>query len=233
VVYLVFNEGYSASSGESVTRADLSNEAIRLGRLLVELLPDAEAIGLLALMLLHESRHAARSSPEGEIVLLDEQDRSLWNKETIAEGVRLVTDAMTRGRVGSYLLQAAIAALHDEAARVEDTDWPQIVALYSVLMRLSDNPMVALNHAVAVAMTRGPAEGLALLEKLDRDPRIKDHYRLDAVRGHLLERSGKITTALYYYEAAAEKTPSIPERNYMLLKIARLRMEQVPSAETK
>src|SRR6202011_2810509 len=157
------------------------------------------------------------------IIPLDEQDRSLWNKEAIAEGVQLVTGAMTRGAVGSYLLQAAIAAVHDEAARAEETDWPQIVALYSVLMRMSDNPMVALNHAVAVAMARGPSEGLALLEKLDRDPRIKDHYRLDAVRAHLLERSGKVAAALPYYEAAAEKTASIPERNYLLLKIGRLR----------
>ena len=129
---------------------------------------------------------------------------------------------MTRGAVGSYLLQAAIAAVHDEAARAEDTDWPQIVALYGVLMRLGDNPMIALNHAVAVAMAHGPARGLALLEPLDRDPRIKDHYRLAAVRAHLLERSGKIASALHYYEAAAEKTASIPERNYLLLKIARL-----------
>jgi predicted RNA polymerase sigma factor len=141
----------------------------------------------------------------------------------IAEGVQLVTDAMTRGSVGSYLLQAAIAAVHDEATRAEDTDWPQIVALYTVLMRMADNPMVALNHAVAVTMARGPADGLALLEKLDRDPRIKDHYRLDAVRAHLLERAGKVAAALPYYAAAAEKTASIPERNYLLLKIARLR----------
>ena len=130
---------------------------------------------------------------------------------------------MTRGAVGSYLLQAAIAAVHDEAARAEDTDWPQIATLYSVLSRMSDNPMVALNHAVAVAMTQGPAEGHALLEKLDRDPRIHGHYRLDAVRAHLLERSGEITAALPYYQAAAEKTASIPERDYLLLKIARLR----------
>jgi predicted RNA polymerase sigma factor len=139
--------------------------------------------------------------------------------------VRLATDAMTRGAGGSYLLQAAIAALHDEAARADDTDWAQIVALYCMLMRMSDNPMIALNHAVAVAMAEGPAKGLALLEKLDRDPRIQGHYHLDAVRAHLLERSGKVATALPYYEAAAEKTASIPERNYLLLKIARLRSE--------
>ncbi len=224
VLYLIFNEGYATSVGSTHQRVDLSNEAIRLARAAHELLPDSgEVSGLLALMLLTDARRPARSGPDGEIVPLDEQDRSLWNKEAIAEGVELVTDAMTRGAVGSYLVQAAIAAVHDEAARAEDTDWPQIVALYSVLMRMSDNPIVMLNHAVAVAMTQGPGSGLALLEKLDRDPRIKDHYRLDAVRAHLLERSGKITAALQYYEVAAAKTASIPQRNYLLLKIARLR----------
>jgi len=224
VLYLIFNEGYATSAGPTHQRVDLSSEAIRLARAAHELLPDSgEVSGLLALMILTDARRPARSGANGEIVPLDEQDRSLWNKEAIAEGVRLVTEAMTRGAVGSYLLQAAIAAVHDEAARAEDTDWRQIVALYSVLMRMSDNPMVALNHAVAVAMALGPAEGLALLEKLERDPRIKDHYRFDAVRGHLLERSGAITAAIRYYEAAAEKTASIPERNYLLLKITRLR----------
>ena len=224
VLYLIFNEGYAASSGQAHQRVDLSSEAIRLARAAHELAPESsEASGLLALMLLTDARRPARSGPDGEIVPLDEQDRSLWNREAIAEGVRLVTDAMMRGPAGSYLLQAAIAAVHDEAARAEDTDWPQIVALYGALMRLSDNPMVALNHAVAVAMTRGPAEGLALLEKLDRDPRIRDHHRLDAVRGHLLERSGEIEAALTCYEAAADKTASIPERDYLLLRIGRLR----------
>jgi RNA polymerase sigma factor (sigma-70 family) len=224
VLYLIFNEGYATNSGPTHQRVDLSSEAIRLARVAHGLLPDSgEASGLLALMLLTDARRAARTGPSGEIIPLDEQDRSLWNQESIAEGVRLVTEAMTGGAVGSYLLQAAIAAVHDEAASVEDTDWPQIVALYSVLMRMSDNPMVALNHAVAVAMTRGPNEGLALLEKLDRDPRIRDHYRLDAVRAHLLERSGAIAAALPYYEAAAEKTASLPERTYLLLKMARLR----------
>jgi len=173
-------------------------------------------------MILTDARRGARSGPNGEIIPLDEQERSLWNQEAIAEGVQLVTEAMTRGQVGSYLLQAAIAAVHDEAAHAEDTDWPQILALYTVLMRISDNPVVALNHAVAVAMTQGPGSGLALLEKLDRDPRISGHYRLDAVRAHLLERSGKTTAALLHYEAAAEKTASTPERNYLLLKIAKL-----------
>jgi predicted RNA polymerase sigma factor len=224
VLYLIFNEGYATSAGPTHQRVDLSSEAIRLARAAHELLPDSgEVGGLLALMLLTDARRAARTGQNGEIIPLDEQDRSLWDKEAIAEGMGLVTEAMTGGTVGSYLLQAAIAAVHDEAGRAEDTDWPQIVALYSVLTRMSDNPMVALNHAVAVAMARGPAEGLALLEKLDRDPRIKEHYRLDAVRAHLLERSGKLAAALRHYEAAAEKTASIPERNYLLLKIGRLR----------
>jgi predicted RNA polymerase sigma factor len=174
-------------------------------------------------MLLTDARRAARTGPNGEIIPLDEQDRSLWNGDAIAEGVGLVTGAMSRGVVGSYVLQAAIAAVHDEAASTEATDWPQIVALYGALMHMSDNPMVALNHAVAVAMVQGPSEGLALLATLDRDPRIQDHYRLDAVRAHLLERSGQVTAALRCYEAAVEKTASIPERDYLLTKIGRLR----------
>lgn len=226
VLYLIFNEGYVPSSGPVHQRVDLSSEAIRLARAAHELLPNStEVSGLLALMLLTDARRVARTGASGEIIPLDEQDRTLWNKDAIAEGVQLVTDAMTRGAVGSYLLQAAIAALHDEAARAEDTDWPQIVALYGVLMRMSDNPMVALNHAVAVAMARGPERGLALLDELDGDPRIKHHYRLDAVRGHLLERLGRRAAALPYFLAAAEKTASVPERNYLLLKIGRLTHE--------
>ena len=224
VLYLIFNEGYATSAGAAHVRVDLSVEAIRLARAAHALLPDSgEVSGLLALMLLTDARRAARTGPHGEIVPLDEQDRSLWDTEAIAEGVQLVADASTRGAIGSYLLQAAIASVHDEAPRVEDTDWPRIVALYGALIHMSDNPMLALNHAVAVAMVEGPAAGLALLEKLDRDPRIKDHYRLDAVRAHLLERSGQVAAALPCYEAAAEKTASIPERNYLLLKLARLR----------
>jgi RNA polymerase sigma factor (sigma-70 family) len=226
VLYLIFNEGYATSSGPAHQRVDLASEAIRLARAAHELVPDSsEVSGLLALMLLTDARRAARTGPDGEIVPLDEQDRSLWSKEAIAEGLQLVTDAMTRGVAGSYLLQAAIAAVHDEAECAENTDWPQIVALYGVLMRMSDNPMVALNHAVAVAMVRGPAAGLALLKKLNRDPRIRDHHRLEAVRGHLLERSGDIEAAITHYEVAAEKTASIPERNYLLLKIGRLRAQ--------
>ncbi len=224
VLYLIFNEGYASSSGQALQRVDLSSEAIRLGRALHARLPQSgEAGGLLALMLLTDARRPARSGPNGEIVPLDEQDRSLWDRQAIEEGVRLVTDAMTRGPAGSYLLQAAIAAVHDEAARAQDTDWPQIVGLYGALMRLSDNPVVALNHAVAVAMVQGPTEGLALLEGLDADPRIAAHHRLDAVRAHLLERAGNVASALRHYEAAAGKTASIPERDYLLLRIARLR----------
>ncbi len=224
VLYLIFNEGYAASSGEAHQRIDLAREAIRLTRALHDLLPDdGEVAGLLALFLLTDARGRARTGPNGEIIPLDEQDRSLWDRDSIAEGIALVTFAMGRGHAGSYLLQAAIAAVHDEAARAEETDWPQIVALYGVLMRMSANPMIALNHAVAVAMAQGPNEGLALLDELDQDPRLLDHYRKDAVRAHLLERAGKTSEALPYYERAAEKTASTPERNYLLLKIARLR----------
>lgn len=224
VLYLIFNEGYATSSGKAHQRVDLSNEAIRLARAAHALLPeDGEVSGLLALMILTDARRPARSGSNGEIVPLDEQDRSLWDRAAIAEGVELVSGALRRGALGSYLLQAAIAAVHDEAARAEDTDWPQIVALYGVLMQLGDNPMVALNRAIAVAMVEGADRGLELLKVLDRDSRIKDHYRLAAVRAHLLERSGKIESALRYYAEAAEKTASIPERNYLLLKIARLR----------
>jgi predicted RNA polymerase sigma factor len=223
VLYLVFNEGYAASSGALHQRVDLSSEAVRLTRALHAMLPrEGDVTGLLALMLLTDARRPARTGPNGEIIPLDEQDRARWDRSAIAEGVQLVTDAMSRGAVGSYLLQAAIAALHDEAASTEATDWPQIVALYTVLMRLADNPMVALNHAVAVAMAEGPEKGLALLAKLDRDPRIQDHYRLDAVRAHLLERSGDVAGAIRHYERAAQKTASLPERNYLMLKIARL-----------
>lgn len=224
VLYLIFNEGYAASSGTTLLRLDLSREAIRLVRAAHRLIPDApELNGLLALMLLTDARRAARTGENGELIPLDEQNRTLWDKEAIAEGVALVQQTMLSGAVGTYLLQAAIAAVHDEAERPEDTDWPDIVGLYSVLMRMSDNPMLALNHAVAVAMAQGPDVGLALLAKLDQEPRVAEHYRLDAVRAHLFERSGRNSDALRHYARAAEKTASIPERNYLLLKIARLR----------
>ena len=221
VLYLIFNEGYTSSSGESLQRTDLSNEAIRLTRLVHALLPGhGEVTGLLALMLLTDARRAARTGPNGELIPLDEQDRSTWDRRAIDEGVALVSAAMSRGAVGQYQLQAAIAAVHDEAARVDDTDWPQILALYGVLMRMSDNPMTALNHAIATAMVHGPRAGLDLIDGLDKDDRIAGHYRLDAVRGHLFERAGDRVRAIEHYRRAADKTTSIPERRYLIGKAA-------------
>ena len=223
VLYLLFNEGYTSSSGAHLQRADLSNEAIRLTRLVHREVPDhGEAAGLLALMLLTDARRAARSGPDGELIPLDEQDRATWDRALIAEGTALITSALARGAVGPYQLQAAIAAVHDEAERVEDTDWPQILALYGLLMKMSGNPMVALNHAVATAMVHGPRAGLELIAKLDGDPRVAGHYRLDAVRAHLLERAGERTMAASCYRAAAVKTTSTPERNYLMMKAARV-----------
>lgn len=223
VLYLVFNEGYASSSGPRLQRTDLSNEAIRLARTLYTLLPDdGEVAGLLALMLLTDARRAARTGPSGELVPLDEQDRTLWDQALIAEGVALVSSALSRGSVGAYQLQAAIAAVHDEAARAEDTDWPQVLALYRVLERMSDNPMVSLNRAIAAAMVHGPEAGLELLKALDGDSRIAGHYRLDAVRAHLHERLGDAERAIAHYRAAAGRTTSIPERDYLTLKAARL-----------
>lgn len=227
VLYLIFNEGYTSSSGAELQRTDLSSEAIRLTRLLVKLVPgDGEVLGLLALMLLTDARRLARSGTSGELIPLDEQDRGLWDKEMIAEGVALVTTAFSRGALGEYQLQAAIAALHDEAARVEDTDWAQIQALYGVLMRMSDSPMVAMNHAIAAAMVHGPATGLELLASLEKDERLRGNHRLDAVRAHLLERAGDKEKAVKLYQSAATKTSSIPEKNYLMLKAAKLRDAQ-------
>jgi RNA polymerase sigma factor (sigma-70 family) len=223
VLYLIFNEGYAVSSGTSLQRVDLSSEAIRLGRAVYRLLPqDEEVAGLLALMLLSDARRAARSGPDGELIPLDEQDRSLWDRDAIAEGVALISRTLSRGAIGPYQLQAAIAAVHDEATRAEDTDWPQILALYSLLQRMSDNPMVSLNRAIAVAMVQGPRAGLTLLEPLAQDPRLKDHHRLAAVRAHLHERAGEPALAIGYYRAAAARTASVVERDYLMLKAARL-----------
>jgi RNA polymerase sigma factor (sigma-70 family) len=224
VLYLIFNEGYASSSGESLQRVDLSSEAIRLSRAVQRLLPDdGEVAGLLALMLLTDARRRARTGPDGEIIPLDEQDRALWDREAIQEGVALVSGAISRGAVGAYQLQAAIAACHDEAARPEQTDWPQILALYGLLARMSDNPMLTLNQAVALAMVHGPRAGLTLLATLDDDARIAQHHRLAAVRAHLHEKAGDHAAAIASYQAAAAGTSSTPERNYLLLKAARLR----------
>ena len=228
VLYLIFNEGYTSSAGPTLQRRDLSNEAIRLARAVVNLLPPGaegaeEASGLLALMLLTDARRAARSGPEGEIIPLMEQDRSLWDQRAISEGIALVTATLSKGAIGAYQLQAAIAALHDEAGRAEDTDWPQILALYGLLKRMSDNPMVALNHAIATAMVQGAPAGLALLEALDADGGLAGHYRLDAVRAHLLEMAGDHDAAIAHYQAAAARTTNIPERNYLTTKASQLR----------
>ncbi len=223
VLYLVFSEGYATSSGPELQRTDLANEAIRLARLLHARAPhDGEAAGLLALMLLTDARRAARTGPHGELIPLDAQDRTLWDGERIAEGIALISATLSRGAVGVYQLQAAIAAVHDEAPRVEDTDWAQIFALYGLLERMTDNPMVVLNRAIAAAMVYGPADGLARLELLDTDARLRGHYRLDAVRAHLYEMVGDAERALAHYRAAAERTTSIPERDYLQLKAARL-----------
>jgi len=223
VLYLIFNEGYASSIGATLQRGDLSYEAIRLARAIHHLLPDdGEVAGLLALMLLTDARRMARTGPDGELVPLTEQDRTRWDHTVIAEGVDLITRTLSRGSVGSYQLQAAIAAVHDEAPRAEVTDWPQILALYSLLKRMSDNPMVTLNHAIAAAMVDGPMAGLRLLQSLDTHEQMAGHYRLDAVRGHLLEMAGDNEGAIERYRAAAGRTASTPERNYLNTRAARL-----------
>jgi RNA polymerase sigma-70 factor (ECF subfamily) len=215
VIYLVFNEGYSASSGTSLTRADLSGEAIRLGRLLLELLPDPEVMGLLALMLLQESRRAARISPTGELILLKDQDRSLWNREHIAEGVALVEHALSSRRFGPYTLQAAIAAVHSEALDASATDWPQIVALYNVLARTEPSPVVELNRAVAVAMRDGPEAGLALVDAIIARGDLKDYHLAHSARADLCRRLGRRAEARSSYERALSLTRSEPERRFL------------------
>lgn len=224
VLYLVFNEGYTASAGSQLQRTDLSNEAIRLMREVHKLLPDhGDVAGLLALMLLTDARRAARTGAHGELIPLDEQDRTLWDSKAIAEGVALVSAALSLGSVGEYQLQAAIAAVHDEATRVEETDWPQILALYRMLKRITDNPLVTLNQAIATAMVDGPNAGLDLLAPLLGDEQLRGNHRLDAVRAHLLERAGERAAAVELYREAASKTTSVPERNYLLMKAARVR----------
>ncbi|HTB75827.1 MAG TPA: DUF6596 domain-containing protein [Polyangiaceae bacterium] len=224
VLYLIFSEGYAASSGSELQRTDLSSEALRLTRLLRRLAPDdPEVAGLLALMLLTDARRLARTGPAGEIVPLDEQDRTLWDREAIAEGVALISETLPRGAVGPYQLQAAIAAVHDEAATTADTDWAEILGLYGLLQRMSDNPMVTLNHAIAVAMVHGPSAGLERLDAIAADPRLAGHHRLDAVRAHLLERAGDRDGAVECFQRAADRTTSLAERNYLLTRAARLR----------
>jgi RNA polymerase sigma factor (sigma-70 family) len=224
VLYLIFNEGYTSSAGPSLHRCELSSEAIRLARIVHRLLPaDPEVTGLLALMLLTDARRTARTGPEGELIPLTQQDRTLWDQQQIAEGIALLTAALSEGSAGPYQLQAAIAALHDEAARAPDTDWPQILALYDLLKRMSDNPMVALNRAVAYAMVHGPAAGLELLDGLEADGRLAGNHRIHAVRAHLLELTGDFPSAVEHYRLAAGQTTSLPERNYLTTQAARLR----------
>jgi RNA polymerase sigma factor (sigma-70 family) len=224
VLYLIFNEGYTSSAGPDLQRRDLANEAIRLTRAVHRLRPDdGEVTGLLALMLLTDARRLARATADGDLVSLADQDRGLWDQAAIAEGVALVSGALARGAIGPYQLQAAIAAIHDEAASTEATDWPQILALYGLLEHMSpSNPMVMLNRAIAVAMVQGPAAGLELLVALDGDGRLAGHHRLDAVRAHLLEMSGDHQQAIAHYQIAASRTTSLPERRYLMARAARL-----------
>ncbi len=222
VIYLVFNEGYSASSGASITRADLSGEAIRLGQLLLELLPEPEVMGLLALMLLHESRRSARTSRAGEIVLLDDQDRSLWNTEQITEGKALVQQALAPRRFGPYTLQAAIAAVHADAANAAATDWAQIVGLYDVLARIAPSPVVDLNHAVAVAMRDGPAAGLALIDAILARGDLADYHLAHAARADLCRRLGRTNDARAAYEQALALARQEPERRFLERRVGEL-----------
>lgn len=223
VLYLIFNEGYTAMSGPDLHRTDLTREAIRLARAVRALLPDdGEVAGLLALMLLTEARRPARTHADGSLVPLAEQDRALWDREAIAQGVALITNALSTRPLGPYQLQAAIAAIHDEAPRSADTDWPQIVALYELLTHMGPNPMVTLNHAVAVAMVSGPEAGLELLAPLDDDDRMAQHHRLAAVRGHLQELAGDLEAAHASYLDAARRTTSLPEQRYLESRAARL-----------
>jgi RNA polymerase sigma-70 factor (ECF subfamily) len=222
VIYLVFNEGYSASSGESLTRPDLSGEAIRLGRLLVELLPEPEAIGLLALMLLHESRRAARTSPEGDMILLEDQDRSLWNRDQITEGIALVRGALLSGRYGPYTLQATIAAVYAVAPNFAATDWAQIVNLYDRLMRVAPSPVVEFNRAAAMAMRDGPAVGLALMDSILERGDLTNYYLAHAARADLCRRLSRIAEARAAYQQALALTQLVPERRFLERRMSEL-----------
>jgi len=222
VIYLVFNEGYAASSGASVTRHDLSAEAIRVGRLLVELLPEPEAIGLLALMLLHDSRRAARVNAGGDLVLLNDQDRSKWDRAQIGEGARLVERALAGGSVGPYAIQAAIAAVHAEAASAAETDWGEIVGLYDALMRIAGSPVVELNRAVAVAMRDGPAAGLVLVDAILERGDLKDYRLAHAARADLCRRLGRVAEAGESYARALALTRQEPERRFLERRLAEL-----------
>ena len=222
VIYLVFNEGYSASSGTAITRGDVAAEAIRLARLLVELLPEPEVLGVLALMLLQDSRRAARTSPSGDIVVLEDQDRSLWNREAIAKGVALVERALAARRFGPYALQAAIAAVHAESATPAETDWPQIVALYDVLARLDPSPVVELNRAVAIAMRDGPAAGLTLVDAILARGELADYHLAHAARADLCRRLGHVNDARGAYERALALATQAPERRYLARRLAEL-----------
>jgi RNA polymerase sigma factor (sigma-70 family) len=224
VLYLIFNEGYTTSSGPDIHRTDLTREAIRLARQLHQARPDdAETAGLLALMLLTEARRPARTNERGELIPLAEQDRSAWRGELIHEGVSLVTGALAHGPLGAYQLQAAIAAVHDEAATAEETDWPQVLALYDVLDRVAPNPMATLNRAVAVGMVHGALAGLALLGSLADEPRLAEHHLYFAVRGHLLEMAGETAAAAEAFTCAARRTASLPEKRYLDARAAGLR----------
>lgn len=223
VLYLIFNEGYTSSTGPELSRVELTHEAIRLTRQVRRILTDdGEVAGLLALMLLIEARRLARSGIDGELIPLSEQDRSLWNRDMIDEGLALIAESLATSPLGPYQLQAAIAALHDEAASAGETDWPQIVSLYELLEQVAPSPIVSLNHAVAVAMMRGPEAGLAMLAELEANGDLKENHRLDAVRAHLLEMSGDITAAIANYRQAAARTQSLPEQTYLETRAARL-----------
>ncbi len=222
VIYLVYNEGYSASFGDAVVRTDLSGEAIRLGRLLVELLPEPEAMGLLALMLLHDARRPARTSSDGELVLLEDQDRSLWDRSRIAEGAALVERALRSRRFGPYTIQAAIAAVHAEAAAPESTDWPQIVGLYDVLARIEPSPVVELNRAVAIAMRDGPAAGLALVDAVLERGELDDYQPAWAARADLCRRLGRPEEAREAYARALELTDQVPQRELLARRMQEL-----------